>query len=117
MVRQQSDVCARCRAGQVRHTTEAGELMRIRRSVGAAVGLALTVTMLAACNSNNKSTASKSGGGSELVGVDYPRADSDFWNSYIKYTPQMAGQLGVKITTTNSANDVTKLVANVQALT
>ena len=24
------------------------------------------------------------------IGVDYPRADSDFWNSYIKYVPQYA---------------------------
>jgi simple sugar transport system substrate-binding protein/ribose transport system substrate-binding protein len=49
-----------------------------------------------------------------VVGVDYPRSDTDFWNSYIKYTPQFAKELGLDLKTTNSQNDVAKLTANAQ---
>jgi ribose transport system substrate-binding protein len=67
---------------------------------------ALTIPALSACNSTS--------GGSSAVGVDYPRSDTDFWNSYIKYTPQYAKQLKVTLKTTNSQNDVAKLTADVQ---
>jgi ABC-type sugar transport system substrate-binding protein len=76
----------------------------------AALGAALTVLAvpaLSACDST-------SSGGSLVVGVDYPRSDTDFWNSYIKYTPQFAKQLGLTLKTTNSQNDVAKLTANAQ---
>jgi ribose transport system substrate-binding protein len=74
--------------------------------------LAATALLVTACN------GSKGGGGSEnkLVGVDYPRSDSDFWNSYIKYVPQFGKSLGLDLKTTNSENDIAKLAANVQAL-
>lgn len=72
---------------------------------------ALTVPALAACSSGKGSTGS---GGSPVVGVDYPRSDTDFWNSYIKYTPDSAKSVGVTLKTTNSQNDVAKLAANVQ---
>ncbi|MEV4312451.1 sugar ABC transporter substrate-binding protein [Actinocrispum sp. NPDC049592] len=50
--------------------------------------------------------------------MDFPRADSDFWNSYIKYVPQYAKELGVNMMSpTNSQNKVETLVANVQTLT
>jgi ABC-type sugar transport system substrate-binding protein len=67
---------------------------------------ALAVPALAACDNNS--------GGSSAVGVDYPRSDTDFWNSYIRYTPQYAKQLGLSLKTTNSQNDVSKLTADVQ---
>jgi ABC-type sugar transport system substrate-binding protein len=51
-----------------------------------------------------------------VVGVDYPRSDTDFWNSYIKYVPRYADQLHMAIKTTNSQNDVANLTANVQTL-
>jgi simple sugar transport system substrate-binding protein/ribose transport system substrate-binding protein len=54
------------------------------------------------------------GGG--LIGVDYPRSDSDFWNAYIKYVPQMASTLKATIKTTSSGNDITKLNANADTL-
>jgi ABC-type sugar transport system substrate-binding protein len=73
--------------------------------------LAATALLLAACN-NTKS----GGSGGKLVGVDYPRSDTDFWNSYIKYVPQYGKQLGLDLKTTNSENDIAKLTANVQAL-
>ena len=51
------------------------------------------------------------------IGVDFPRSDTDFWNSYINYVPQFADQLGVDLLTpTNSQNDIPKLIANVQTL-
>jgi ribose transport system substrate-binding protein len=102
--------------------------VHIRKRAGAITILALA-TILAACSSSTKtattaSTTAAAGSGAGTtapksvgtVGVDYPRADTDFWNSYIKYVPQMAKQLGLTIQTTNSQNDVTKLIANIQAL-
>jgi simple sugar transport system substrate-binding protein/ribose transport system substrate-binding protein len=57
---------------------------------------------------------SGSGAGGPVVGVDYPRSDTDFWNSYIKYSPEFAKELGLELKTTNSQNDVAKLTANAQ---
>ena len=51
-----------------------------------------------------------------MVGVDYPRSDTDFWDAYIKYTPEYAEQLGLSLRTTNSQNDIAKLAANTQTL-
>jgi ribose transport system substrate-binding protein len=62
------------------------------------------------------SSGGGSGNGSGLIGVDYPRSDTDFWNSYISYVPKFASSLGATIKTTNSQNDVQKLIANTQAL-
>ncbi|MEV4344527.1 sugar ABC transporter substrate-binding protein [Actinoplanes sp. NPDC049596] len=85
--------------------------MRLRTgTVGAALLLAAALT--AACGDDGNAGASADG--KPLVGADYPRSDTDFWNSYIKYTPQFAGELGVDLKTTNSQNDVAKLTANVQ---
>lgn len=81
------------------------QLSPARTAVLAAALVALTAPALSACNSDS---------GTSAVGVDYPRSDTDFWNSYIKYTPQYAKQLGLSIKTTNSQNDVAKLTANVQ---
>ena len=81
------------------------------RLIAACTAAALTVTALTACSSSKKS----SGGSGGFVGVDYPRSDTDFWNSYIQYTPQSASQLGVTIKTSNSQNNVANLAANVQA--
>lgn len=75
---------------------------------------ALSVPALTACAGSGSASASGQGGGSAVVGVDYPRSDTDFWNSYIKYTPQFAKELGLDLKTTNSQNDVAKLTADVQ---
>ncbi|GIJ20663.1 sugar ABC transporter substrate-binding protein [Micromonospora lutea] len=53
-------------------------------------------------------------GGSPVIGVDYPRSDTDFWNSYIRYVPQFADDLGVEVKTTNSQNDIANLISNTQ---
>ncbi|MEV0531443.1 sugar ABC transporter substrate-binding protein [Kitasatospora sp. NPDC050463] len=86
--------------------------MRLRTALCAASTLS-ALALLTACGSG--STTSASSGGSPLIGVDYPRSDTDFWNSYIKYTPQSAKDLGLQLKTTNSQSDVAKLTANAQA--
>jgi ribose transport system substrate-binding protein len=81
-----------------------------RRTIAVTALVALTGVVLSACAKN----ATDDGTGSPVVGVDYPRSDTDFWNSYIKYTPQYAQELGLTLKTTNSQNDVAKLASNVQ---
>src|ERR1700724_1320344 len=80
-----------------------------RRTLATGAALAAVAAMVAGCG------RSKSGGGSgTVIGVDYPRSDSDFWNSYIKYVPQDGTALKLDLKTSNSENDVAKLAANVQ---
>ena len=86
--------------------------MRLRTALCSAVSALSALTLLSACS--NGSTTSASSGDKPLVGVDYPRSDTDFWNSFIKYTPQFGDQLGLTLKTTNSQNDVAKLTANAQ---
>ncbi|OIJ92630.1 sugar ABC transporter substrate-binding protein [Streptomyces monashensis] len=89
--------------------------MRLRSALCSAASALSVLTLLSACGGGSGSTAT-SGGGKPLVGVDYPRSDTDFWNAYIKYTPEYAKQLGLSLKTTNSQNDVAKLAANTQTL-
>ncbi|MEV0144159.1 MULTISPECIES: sugar ABC transporter substrate-binding protein [unclassified Nonomuraea] len=85
--------------------------------LGPVVAGAALMAVVAACGSSTTSTTGSGAAGGGKVGVDYPRADSDFWNSYIKYVPQMAAEQKVDLMQpTNSQNDVAKLVSNVQAL-
>ncbi|WP_328324996.1 MULTISPECIES: sugar ABC transporter substrate-binding protein [unclassified Streptomyces] len=84
--------------------------MRVRTTSAAACAVLLAVTALAGCNRD-------SGSGSEdkKVGIDLPRSDSDFWNSYQQYIKQGVAAGEVKaLPLTNSQNDIGKLVANVQ---
>jgi simple sugar transport system substrate-binding protein/ribose transport system substrate-binding protein len=80
-----------------------------RRTLATGAALAAVAAMVAGCGSS-KSTGSSG----TVVGVDYPRSDSDFWNSYIKYVPQDGTALKLDLKTSNSENDVAKLAANVQ---
>ncbi|MGV4983670.1 sugar ABC transporter substrate-binding protein [Streptomyces sp. NPDC001709] len=84
--------------------------MRVRTALCSAVSVLSALTLLSACSSSSGTGS----GGAPLVGVDYPRSDTDFWNSYIKYTPQYGKQQGLDLKTTNSQNDVAKLTANAQ---
>jgi len=86
--------------------------MRLRTALCTAVSATSALMLVSACGGGSSSTATASG--NPLVGVDYPRSDTDFWNSYIKYTPEYAKKLGLDLKTTNSQNDVAKLTANVQ---
>jgi ribose transport system substrate-binding protein len=81
------------------------------------VAAAALLALVTACGSGTQTGGGGTQTGGGKVGIDHPRADSDFWNSYIKYVPQMASELKVDLMTpTNSQNDVAKLVSNVQAL-
>ncbi len=79
--------------------------MRLR-NLGASLLALAAATSLAACG--NAPT------GGDVVGVDYPRSDTDFWNSYIGYVPRYGEDLGLDLKTTNSQNDVAALTSNVQ---
>ncbi|MCD9876115.1 sugar ABC transporter substrate-binding protein [Streptomyces guryensis] len=81
------------------------------RGLGAVIALA--VTALSACGGSGAAPGTGANG-APVVGVDYPRSDTDFWTSYIKYTPRFAKELGLRLETTNSQNDVGNLAANVQ---
>jgi ribose transport system substrate-binding protein len=93
--------------------------MRVRTTSTAAACTAvlLAVTALAGCNRESDSGPGSGSGGGK-VGIDMPRNDSDFWNSYQDYVEQ-----GVKdgevdaLPLTNSQNDIGRLVANVQTFT
>lgn len=83
-----------------------------------AVAAAAMIT-LSACSEDSPggSANSPSGDSDAGVGVDLPRADSDFWNAYAGYIPAKAGELGVELTaTTNSQSDVQKLISNVDTM-
>ena len=82
-----------------------------RKALATGAALAAAAALLAGCSSSKSSSTS-----TPVVGVDYPRSDSDFWNSYIKYVPQFGGQDKLSLKTSNSENDIAKLAANVQAL-
>jgi ABC-type sugar transport system substrate-binding protein len=86
-------------------------MSRMKRLLHGGAAVLLVVGFASACSST-KDPGSASG--TPLIGLDYPRSDTDFWNSYIKYAPEFAGQLGVQLKTTNSQNDVANLISNVQ---
>ncbi|WP_406387316.1 sugar ABC transporter substrate-binding protein [Streptomyces sp. NBC_00887] len=82
--------------------------------IAAAAAVALVAGFATACNRDNTDSVSSS---DASVGIDLPRSDSDFWNSYAQYIDQETKHQRVKtLPVSNSQNDVTKLVANVQVL-
>ncbi|MCL2553255.1 MAG: sugar ABC transporter substrate-binding protein [Actinomycetia bacterium] len=85
--------------------------MRLRTTTVAACAALLAVTALAGCNRGSDDKAGSSG----KVGIDLPRSDSDFWNSYQSYIEKgvKAGVVSA-LPRSNSQNDIGKLVANVQ---
>ncbi|MEU9185489.1 sugar ABC transporter substrate-binding protein [Streptomyces sp. NPDC048484] len=85
--------------------------MRLRSALCTTASALSALALLSACGSGSGTASSNS---APLIGVDYPRSDTDFWNSYIKYTPEFAKKLGLSLKTTNSQNDVAKLTANAQ---
>lgn len=91
--------------------------MRLKTLAAAAIASTLCAGV-SACSSSGGGSGSSgdSAGDKPLVGVDYPRSDSDFWNAYIKYMPEMAKKVGVSMKTTNSQNDISKLADNVNTL-
>nr|WP_042193513.1 sugar ABC transporter substrate-binding protein [Kibdelosporangium sp. MJ126-NF4]CTQ89620.1 Ribose ABC transporter, periplasmic ribose-binding protein RbsB (TC 3.A.1.2.1) [Kibdelosporangium sp. MJ126-NF4] len=90
--------------------------MPVRRSIKTTAALA-AIVLAAACGQQPTGSSGGTADGNAKVGVDFPRADSDFWNSYIKYVPQFGKDLAVNLMpSTNSQNKVENLVANVQTL-
>ncbi len=90
-----------------------------RRTAVVTAGIALIALAATGCNRSSSGSSGSSGAaGGGKVGIDQPRSDSDFWNSYAKYIE--SGITDMKIDAlprTNSQNDITKLAANVQSLT
>ncbi|WP_416974051.1 sugar ABC transporter substrate-binding protein [Streptomyces sp. 4F14] len=83
------------------------------RSTAAATAVLAVLALATACN--RESSDSSSSGGKSPVGIDLPRSDSDFWNSYAQYLKKDIKADGIDaLPLSNSQNDVTKLVANVQ---
>ena len=85
---------------------------RSSRIAAAAATVAVLAGFTTACNRDSDSAA---GGGAPKIGIDLPRADSDFWNSYAQYVERETSAQGVNtLPVSNSQNDVTKVVANVK---
>ncbi|MGW2768993.1 sugar ABC transporter substrate-binding protein [Streptomyces sp. NPDC001275] len=90
------------------------KLARTRSTAAAVTAVLAAMSLATACNRESSDTAG-SGGGKPAIGVDLPRSDSDFWNSYAQYLKKDIESDGVNaLPLSNSQNDVTKLVANVQ---
>ena len=88
--------------------------MRRTTRAGLVLAAIAAVTATAGCSGSSSSASDKGVG---PIGVDLPRSDSDFWNSYNSYIPKQAKTLGINLVDpTNSQNDVSKLAANVSAL-
>ncbi|MFE9451922.1 sugar ABC transporter substrate-binding protein [Streptomyces sp. NPDC006739] len=84
------------------------------RVTAAVTGVLLLAGAATACNRGSSSAVSGKASG-PAIGIDLPRADSDFWNSYAQYTRRFISSQGIHaLPISNSQNDVTKLVANVQ---
>jgi ribose transport system substrate-binding protein len=92
--------------------------MKIPSRTAAALAVATMTLALTACTKESPAGSAPVGGaGPGGVGVDLPRADSDFWNAYARYVPQKAGELGVEIvSTTNSQNNIQTVISNVDSM-
>ncbi|MFI9049114.1 sugar ABC transporter substrate-binding protein [Streptomyces sp. NPDC053427] len=85
--------------------------MRLRTTGAAACAVLLATAALAGCNRGSDAAGGK-------VGIDMPRTDTDFWNSYQQYIEKGLDRGEVSaLPLSNSQNDIAKVVSNVQALT
>lgn len=85
--------------------------MRLRTTGAAACAALLATAALAGCNRGGDATAAK-------IGIDMPRTDTDFWNSYQQYLERGLDKGAAQaLPMSNSQNDIAKVVSNVQALT
>ena len=86
-----------------------------KRHWSRAVLLTTAVTSVAALTGcgGDSTEDNASGADKPLICVDFPRSDTDFWNAFINYVPTYAEEMGLNIQTTNSDNDVQRLVENV----
>ncbi|MEY9862247.1 ABC-type sugar transport system substrate-binding protein [Catenulispora sp. GAS73] len=88
---------------------------RTSRTVLALTAVAALGLSAAACGRGGSKSAS---GGGKKIGIDFPRSDSDFWNSYAKYVngDVSSGKINA-LPATNSNNQTDVLVSNVTTLT
>ncbi|MFJ9409968.1 sugar ABC transporter substrate-binding protein [Streptomyces sp. NPDC101393] len=85
--------------------------MRLRTTGAAACAVLLASAALAGCNRGSDAAGGK-------IGLDMPRTDTDFWNSYQSYVEKGLENGGpAALPLSNSQNDISKVVSNVQALT
>jgi ABC-type sugar transport system substrate-binding protein len=93
-----------------------------RTTTAALAGAAAIALAAGACSSSGSRSgatpaASGTAAGSK-IGIDFPRSDSDFWNSYLKYVTSGIKDQGIDaLKPTNSDNKIDKLLANVKMLT
>ncbi|MDR6979159.1 simple sugar transport system substrate-binding protein/ribose transport system substrate-binding protein [Streptomyces sp. 3330] len=91
------------------------KLARTRSAAAAAGAVLVTLALVTACNRESTGSGAAGGADKPAIGIDLPRSDSDFWNSYADYVKKDVKADGVNaLPLSNSQNDVTKLVANVQ---
>ncbi|MGW6518374.1 sugar ABC transporter substrate-binding protein [Streptomyces sp. NPDC054962] len=91
------------------------KLARTRSAAAAAGTVLVTLALVTACNRESTGSGAAGGADKPAIGIDLPRSDSDFWNSYADYVKKDVKADGVNaLPLSNSQNDVTKLVANVQ---
>ena len=90
--------------------------MRLHRTSRTLLAFTAVIALGASTGACGRS-GGKSGSGGK-IGIDFPRSDSDFWNSYAKYVGQdvSAGKIAA-LTPTNSDNKTDTLVSNVTTLT
>ncbi|MFD7667887.1 sugar ABC transporter substrate-binding protein [Streptomyces sp. NPDC059788] len=80
------------------------------RTTGAAACAVLLAVALTGCNRGSDARG--------RIGIDLPRADTDFWSSYQQYLEkELAASRTRALPLSNSQNDIAKVVSNVQALT
>ena len=90
--------------------------MRLHRTSRTVLALTAVVALSASAAACGRS-GSKSGSGGK-IGIDFPRSDSDFWNSYAKYVNADVKSGGINaLPATNSNNKTDVLVSNVTTLT
>ncbi|MBG0855724.1 sugar ABC transporter substrate-binding protein [Streptomyces spinoverrucosus] len=90
------------------------KLARTRSTAAGVIAVVAAMSLVTACNRDSSDSAGSSSD-APAIGIDLPRSDSDFWNSYAQYLKKDIKSDGVNaLPLSNSQNDVTKLVANVQ---
>ncbi|GAA3784379.1 sugar ABC transporter substrate-binding protein [Streptomyces phyllanthi] len=91
------------------------KLVRTRSTAAAATAVLAALALATACNRGGTDSVASSGGDEPTIGIDVPRSDSDFWNSYSQYLEKDVKSADVDaLPISNSQNDVTRLVGNVK---
>lgn len=78
-----------------------------------AVGAAVAIS---ACGSSASEVKHVSGNKTLTIGVSYPTSNNPFWQRYLAFMQQTAGQLGVKIDAVSADNNEQKQLSDVESL-